>query len=96
MIATITVTSAHRGTGRAVLAYAGLLTGYEVERFNVRGVETVATRVLSGALHTGDVGSALNELVASAVRRGLGVERVDLRHDVDGAVVAHSLGMVAA
>ena len=96
MIATITVTAANRGTGRAVVSCGGLLTGYAVDREREHGVEIVTTRVISGALRTGDVGDAIAELVAGAIRRGPGVERVDLRHDVDGAVVAHSLGLVAA
>lgn len=96
MIATITVTAAHRGTGRAVVACGGLLTDYAVDREREHGVEIVVTRVVSGALRTGAVGDAIAELVAGAIRRGVGVERVDLRHGADGAVVAHSLSLVAA
>ena len=96
MIATITVTASHRGTGRAVVSCGGLVTGYAVDRIKEHGVEIVETRLVSGALRTGDVGDAIAELVSAAIRRGVGVERYDLRHGEDGAIVARSVVAVAA
>ena len=96
MIATITVTTAHRGTGRAVVSCGGLVPGYAVDRLKDHGVEIVETRLVSGALRPGDVGDAIAELVAAAIRRGVGVESVDLRHDEDGAIVSRSIVAVSA